>query len=406
MPVFKFKAKTDSGRPVASTIDALNEAAAREVLERSCFTDIELTSLRRSMRWPLLRLWRRRADRHALSVMTRQLSVMLRAGVSMPRSLEVLLRQQADPVLRRALERVHDEVRGGVALDVALSRHPEAFDVAYVAMVKLGMTTGDLGEMLERVAVFLERDLHMRKRAKSAMTYPAFILAVSVALVIGVVVFVLPPMLEFFHDSKQELPLLTRILIFTCDAARNPYLVGLALVSLVGYALYLRDYISSPSGRFQYDRARLQFPLIGPLNVKLLVAQFCRTTGALLRAGLSTQHSFAILLDISDNEYFKRVCCEPIYEGLRNGKSIAASVDETSFFPRIATSMFSVGEQTGNLAHMLGVLSNYYDEEVEQALTAFLTMLEPIMIAMMGALMTFVILGLFLPLTAMMNHLH
>ncbi|MBM3464597.1 MAG: type II secretion system F family protein [Armatimonadetes bacterium] len=397
MPTFRYQAQTKDGKMVNSTIDAMNLNVAIDTLTASKLKIIEIKPVKANPFAFLKNL--KKVQRDAVVLMTRRLGVMMKSGLTLARAMHVLYDQEDDQKLRPILMTVLHDVRTGSTMSWSMAKHPDVFDSIYISMVKVGETTGDMAGMLERLADFLEADLRMRKQASSAMTYPAFIFAVCL-LVVGVIfVYVLPQMLAVFADQPgTKLPVPTQIMIFICDAIRNPYVQLGSLLGGVYYGIYIRDYLRTPEGKFNFDRLKIRLPIIGNLNRKIIVAHFCRAMGILLGTGIPLMKGLEVLMEFMDNEYFKQLSCQPLYEGVREGKNISQVITEVGFFPMMTCNMIAVGESTGELPQMLTKISKFYDSEVAYALEAFLVLLEPLMIGFLGLVVAFVLLSVFLPL--------
>ena len=397
MPTFRYQAQAPDGKMVTSTIDALNLSVAIDTLTASRMKIVEIKPVRFNP-FAFLGQGQRKADRQAVVMMTRRLGTMLRSGLQLARSFQVLHDQEEDPGLKPVLNTVLHDIRTGSALSWSMSKHPQAFDTIYLAMLKIGETTGDMANMTEKLADFLEQDLRIRKQAQSAMTYPMFIFGVC-CLVIGLIFFyILPQMLDIFAGDPTRLPIPTKIMLFLCNNVRNPYVELGFVLGVVYYGIYIKDYLSTAEGKFNFDRLKLRLPLLGTLNKKLLTAHFCRAMGILLGTGVPLMKALEVMTDFIDNDYFKQIICEPMFEGVREGKNISQVVNEVDFFPTMTANMITVGESTGELPKMLLRLSQFYDQEVQYALESFLVLLEPIMIGSMGLIVCFVLLSVFLPL--------
>ena len=218
--------------------------------------------------------------------------------------------QEEDPKLKPVLSQVLHDVRVGSTVSWAMSKHPQAFDTLYISMIKVGETTGDIGALLERLADFLERDLSIRQKAKSAMTYPTLILVVSLLVIGGIFFYIMPPLLGVFTQmtvGTANLPLPTKVMFFLTDLTKNPLTYLTIALIAVYYFFFVRPYLESPSGKFKYDKFKLTAPVFGELNKKLLVAHFCRILSTLLSTGVPVVKSLEILKDFSGNDYFKQM---------------------------------------------------------------------------------------------------
>ena len=404
MPTYKYQAQLRDGRLVTDTIEAINLNFAIDTLMSQKLKIIEITPVR----FDLSKYFKRfgKVKRESVVLMTRRMVTLLRSGLPLDRSLTVLHDQEEDAHLKPVIAAVLHDVRVGSNLSWAMTKHPEVFDALYVSMIKVGETTGDLGGLCERLSDFLERDLTVRKKASSALTYPMFIMGVAVLIIIGIFIFVFPPLLETFAQmSNDALPLPTRIMITLVNMSKNPYVLVGGGLAILYYVIYFRDYIKTPAGRYAYDRFKVTAPLIGDINKKMLVANFCRVMGTLLSTGVPITQGLEVLMDFAENEYFRISIVSPLYEDIKEGQSISKVVMDTGFFPKMVSNMMAVGENTGEMPLMLLRISEFYDKEVMYTLDSLLTMIEPVMIACMGIGVCMVLLSVFLPLYSMIMNM-
>lgn len=398
MPTYKYQAQTRDGDVVNSTIEAANLNVAIDQLTSKRLKIIEITPVR----FDLLNLVNnyKSVKLESVVMFTRQLQTLVKSGLSVDRSISVLQDQEENAKFKTVLSQVLREIRTGNSLSFAMNKHNDIFGSLYISMLKVGETTGDMPAILSRLAEFMERDLHVRQKTKSAMVYPTFVLITAVIVVAGIFLYVMPPLLETFKQMSggQVLPLPTRVMFFLTDMFTSPITYEVLGLIILYYFFFVRPYLASPNGKMKYDRFKLNIPLLGQLNKKLLVSHFCRVLGTLLSTGVPMLKSLHILADFSDNDYFKKSIITPMSEGLENGESISSLMEEANFFPNMVTNMVAVGESTGEMPRMLNRVSEFYDKEVIYALDSLLSMIEPIMIACMGIGVCVVLLSIFLPL--------
>ncbi|MCR4784205.1 MAG: type II secretion system F family protein [bacterium] len=398
MPTYMYQAQTRDGKLINSKIESPNLNMAIDTLTASRLKILDISPEKFD---PLSIFGALHVlKKESVVTLTRRMTTMIKSGLAIDRSLSVMQEQEEDPKLKAILAQVLHDVRVGGSLSWSMAKHPVAFDGLYVSMIKVGEATGDLGELMDRLADFLERDLAVRQKAKSAMTYPLFVLVVCFLVMCIIFFYVMPPMLDTFSQmtAGMVLPLPTRIMFFITDLIKSPFLyLGIALV-FVWYFFFVRVYLDSPSGKMQFDRIKLRLPIFGDLFRKLLVAQFCRTLGTLLTTGTPLVRSLEILGDFSDNDYFKASVIRPMIDGISEGQNMSVLLQETNFFPRMVENMVAVGETTGEMPRMLNRVSDFYDKEIVYALESMLTMVEPILIGIMGLIVCFVLLSVFLPL--------
>ncbi|MGM9992005.1 MAG: type II secretion system F family protein [Candidatus Bruticola sp.] len=399
MPIYQYQAQTRDGKIINSTIEAVNLNLAIDTLTSSKLKIIEITPQKFN---PLGFLGDLKSlKRESVVMMTRRMVALVKGGLSMDRALTVLHDQEEDPKLKPILAQVLHDVRVGSTVSWAMSKHPDAFDTLYVSMIKVGETTGDIGSLLDRLAGFLERDLNIRQKAKSAMTYPTLILVFSILVIAGIFFYIMPPLLDVFTQMSvgtDALPLPTKIMFFLTNLTKNPLTYLTIALLAIYYMVFVRSYLESPTGKFKFDKFKLTVPIFGELNKKLLVAQFCRILSTLLATGVPVVKSLEIIQDFSGNDYFKEVIIIPLIDGIKEGQAMSSILEDSKFFPSMVQSMMAVGETTGEMPRMLSRVSDFYDKEVVYALEGMLSLLEPVMIGGMGMMVCFILLSVFLPL--------
>ncbi len=407
MPVFVYEARDASGQRVKDTIEAANRKAATQRLQEQRLTIISLDEKAGGAGSGDVGAFLdrfKRVNEQALTVFSRQFATMINAGLAMVRCLDILSEQTEDKKLQTTLDQVRKDVEGGQTLSAALARHPTVFSTLYISMVKAGEMGGVLDEVLERLAGFMEKDYSLKKKVKSALTYPVVILVMAMGIVFFLVTYILPTFVELFKGMNLKLPLPTKILIAITEGARNPLIVGPALVLLVVGLVGLGKYINTPVGRKQFDLLKLNIPVFGLLTKKVSISRFCRTLGTLLSSGVPIMQALEIVGKASGNEIIAMTVTK-VRESIREGESIASPLGASGLFPPMVTQMVAVGEETGNLDAMLGKIADFYDTEVEYLLASLTSMLEPIMIVGMGGIVGFIVISVFLPLYQLIGNL-
>lgn len=395
---FQYKAMSKDGNIVIGRIEAGNVNMAVDTLSSSQMKVIEIKPIKFSMESISGQFGN--VDDYSVAMMTRRLATMILAGLPMARALFILYDQEDDRKLKLTLQQILHDIRIGSSLSWAVSKHHKIFSNVYTSMIRVGEATGEIGAMLNRLSDFLERDIKIRRKAKSAMTYPSFIFAFCVSIVAVIFIFILPNMMEMFIGMNVELPLPTRVMIQVVNTVRNPYVqIGLVL-GVVYYIIYFRDWVRTAHGKYGWDRLKLTVPVIKEMNKKFIISNFSRALGVLLSSGVPLIKSLEVLMEFLDNEYFKQLVVQPVYDRIREGQAMSQVLADVGFFPNMATQMVAVGESTGELPTMLNKISQFYDMEIEYALESFLAMIEPIMIGVMGMVVAFVLVSVFLPLYA------
>lgn len=400
MPVFVYEARDQNGQIKKDQIKAANIRMAQKMVQQ----ELKLTIIKMEQRSGSgdgdIMAWLsslKGVDEQALTVFSRQFATMINAGLAMVRCLDILSEQTEDKKLQQTLVQVRRDVEGGSTLSSALQKHSDVFSALYYSMVKAGEMGGVLDEVLDRLAGFMEKDFALKKKVKAALTYPVVILVMALGIVFFLVTYILPTFVSLFEGMNLQLPLPTRILIGLTKMARNPVFL-LIFFGLGGAALWgLKMYINTPPGRKQFDNLKLQLPVFGLLNKKVAISRFCRTLGTLLSSGVPIMQALEIVGKASGNEVIADTVTR-IRDSIREGESIAAPLGASGMFPPMVTQMVAVGEETGNLDAMLSKIADFYDTEVEYLLSSLTSMLEPIMIVGMGAIVGFIVVSVFLPL--------
>jgi len=407
MPTFVYEARDATGQLRKDTIEAANLRAATQRLQEQRMTVIQIKAKAAGagadgLAGLLSRM--KKVDEQALTVFSRQFATMINAGLAMVRCLDILSEQTEDKKLRETLIQVRRDVEGGSTLSNSLAKHPTVFSMLYISMVKAGEMGGVLDEVLERLAGFMEKDFALKKKVKSALTYPVVILLMASGIVFFLVTYILPTFVALFEGMSLALPLPTQILIAVTKGARNPA-VMIPLVILLGVGGFMvGQYIKTPAGRKQYDMMRLNIPVFGLLNRKVAISRFCRTLGTLLSSGVPIMQALEIVGRASGNEIIAMTVTK-VRESIREGESIASPLGASGMFPPMVTQMVAVGEETGNLDAMLSKIADFYDTEVEYMLASLTSMLEPIMIVGMGGIVGFIVISVFLPLYQLIGNI-
>lgn len=408
MPKFAYKAKNAEGQIVEQTLEAESERSVRNTLRDQKLTIISIKKESAvnlgSDLFAILQKFKR-VNEQALTVFSRQFATMINAGLAMVRCLDVLSDQTEDAKLKATLLEVRKEVEGGQSLSNALAKHPDVFSNLFISMVRAGEIGGVLDEVLERLAGFMERDFNLKKKVKSAMTYPVVILVMAIGIVFFLVTFILPTFVSLFEGMSLTLPLPTKILIAITKGAKNPLVMGTLIAVVAGCSILFARYQKTQTGKRQIDTIKLRLPVFGPLMKKVAISRFCRTLGTLLSSGVPIMQALEIVGKASGNEVVGDTMIK-VRESIREGESISGPLTSSGLFPPMVTQMVSVGEETGNLDAMLSKIADFYDTEVEYMLASLTSMLEPIMILGMGGIVGFIVLSVFLPLYQLIGQLH
>lgn len=323
--------------------------------------------------------------------MTRELAVLLRAGLPIDRALKVMIDMAADAQLRELMEELLSSVKAGKGLSQALQPYPEVFSNFYVNMVRSGEASGHLAEVLTRLSDYLANAKSVRSGVVSALVYPGILLTVAVLSIVGMLGFVVPQFETLFNDMGDALPVLTRAVISAGDVLKS---YGWLLLVLLGITIYVvRNWLRSDEGRARFDESLVHLPLFGPIVFKYEVAKFSRTVGTLLGNGVSLLRAISIAVETVDNSHIKK-SLNVLEPAVKRGQRMSVALEDTGTFSPLVIQMVRVGEESGSLDQMMTELAEVYDEEVQAGVQRSLTLLEPALILVMGGVIAVVIIAI------------
>ena len=393
---YVYRARGADGRSRSGEMVADSKAAVAARLREAGLTvmDVDARSSRASLSERLERA--QGVPAREITVLARQLATMISSGLPLVRALHVLQEQTEHKLLRRTVAAVREDVTAGLAFSQALARHPRVFNDLFVAMVRAGETGGNLDDVLERVATQLEKDDNLRRTVRAAMVYPSLIAMFAVAVLIGMMLFIIPVFAGMYADLGGALPALTRFMIGLSDAMRTYWYVFLAapMAGAYGFVRWKR----SRAGRKTWDTVKLRMPFrIGGIVRKVAIARFARTLGTLTASGVPILQALRITAQTAGN----RVISDPIagvVERVKEGQPLAPPLAATGVFPPMVTHMLAVGEETGAMDRMLHKLADFYDDEVSAQLKSLTSLIEPLMMMVVGAIVGLVVISLYLPM--------
>jgi type IV pilus assembly protein PilC len=395
MATFKYSARDSSGRVVAGAIEAETEVMVIGKLQEMGFylTSLEKEAAKVDLRRGLQRL--RRVGLRELTVFARQFATMVNAGLTMVRTLSILEQQTESSKLRQLVGEVRKEVEEGMTLSDAFGKHPETFSALMINMVRAGEVGGVLDDVLNRIAVFFEKDLSLRQKVRAAVTYPAAIFIFAIGVIMFLVFFILPQFIGFFEGLDLVLPLPTRVLMMFTRIMTGYWYIIFGLMGLMSYAL--RMYVRTPSGRMSFDKIKLRVPIFGPLMRKVTISRFTRTLGTLITSGVPIMQALEVVAKAVENKVVAGAI-ESVRSSIREGESIAIPMQASGLFPPMVVQMTAVGEETGTLDSMLTKVADFYDAEVETTLAQLTSIIEPLLILFLGFVVGFIVLSFYMPL--------
>lgn len=405
MPVYEYTALDTSGKSMNGIVDADSALAARQKLRGSGMFPVqvkEAASVSVSTGLPSgpvsVSGFFKRVKPGEVSVMTRQLSILLAAGVPLVAALDALGSQMTNQLLKKIVAQIKESVNEGNSLAISLSQHPRLFSNIYVNMVRAGEASGALDVVLGRLAEYGERQHALRGRFQAALAYPVFMFLIGSLVLFFLITFVVPNITQIFTEMHHTLPLPTVILIAVSGLLKS-FWWAMALAG-VGVVIGVKQFIETSKGHYIWDKIKLRFPVLGSINQKIALARFARTLGTLLESGVPLLSALDIVRNIVNNTLIARDI-DNASEEIEAGKSLAVPLGRSPWFPSIAVQMISVGEQSGELEAMLNKIADSYESDVESQIMAMTSMLEPIMILVMGLAVGFIVISILLPIFEM-----
>lgn len=401
MAVFEYHAiARGTGKKVRGMIDADSPASARRKLREQSLVPTRVNESRgdkaAAKQESSFDIGRVRV--RDLAFATRQLAVLLNAGMPLVEAMSALIDQTPRPKLRKALFAVRDRVREGRPLADGMNDHPRIFPPLYVNMVRAGEASGALEQVLFRLADILEHQARMRAKVLSTLAYPVFMALFAVGIIVFMMVVIVPRITALFEKQDQDLPRITDILIVTSDFV-GAYWWLLSGMVVGGFILW-RWWISRPEGRLKWDAFVLRVPLIGQLRLKLICGRFARTLGTMLESGLTMMKSLDVVSTVLQNRYIEGAL-DDIKAGVRRGRDLAAPMKDSGVFPPMLIHMVELGERSGEIEGMLLKAADTYDEDVQVTVDGLVSLLEPIIILVMGIFVGLLVLAILLPILQM-----
>ncbi|MCC6239078.1 MAG: type II secretion system F family protein [Phycisphaerales bacterium] len=343
-----------------------------------------------------------KVSRKQLVTFTRQLSTLQDAGLPILRSLQILETQQKPGLLKAIIGGVADDVEGGNSLSDAMSRYPKAFDKLYVNMINAGEAGGVLDLILSRLADFMEKAARLKKKVVGAMIYPAVVISIAVGIVSMIMIFVIPKFEQIFSDFNVKLPGVTQLLLSISRWFANDYGWAYIVCFPIVWMLIIRLIKMSDGGRYGVDVAKLKIPILGGILSKTAIARFTRTLGTLISAGVPILDAINITRETSGNEVYSRALMK-VHDAIREGESMADPLRATKVCDAIVINMIDVGEEVGDLDKMLMKIADNYDSDVDVMVSSLVSILEPVMVVMLGVIVGFIVIALFAPMISLIE---
>ncbi|MEZ5125658.1 MAG: type II secretion system F family protein [Thermoleophilia bacterium] len=400
MGTFTYKALDPRGAPATGEIDGESKTAAAAALRNRGLTVVDLNEVRQGV--GQIEIGGRIKPKD-LTVFSRQFATMVNSGLSMLRCLYVLEEQTQNKKLAKVIGEVRADVEAGISLSDSLEKHPKVFSRLYISMVRAGEIGGILDTVLNRLATQLEKEDSIRRAVKSAMTYPVVIGVFAIIVLLGMVGFLIPIFADMYRDlGNAQLPLLTRLMVSFSDILRSWRILPIVAV-LVAVIYGLLRLKKTEQGTMVWDRAKLRFPMgVGAIIRKLAIARFSRTLGTLISSGVPILQAIEITGQAAGNAVIEKAMGD-VQQSVKEGNSITTPLQSVSVFPAMVTQMIAVGEETGSLDAMLGKIADFYEDEVNASIKSLTSVIEPILMLFVGAIVGVVVISMYLPIFNMMN---
>ncbi len=399
-----YSAKDQSGKIQTGVFDAPSETAAAKALhEQGLFVlevkkiGAELPGLKGNIQIPFLS---NRVPLKDKIIFTQQLAMMIKAGLPLMDAFAALQEQTENKYFSSAISEVAKEVKGGKSLSETMGKYPKIFSKLYIAIVRSGEKSGKLDESLERLSDQLQKDYDLISKIKAAVTYPILVIGALVGIMIIMLVFVIPQLKTIFADMGAELPLVTRIVLGTSDLIRNFWYIWIIII--VGLILGIRFWAKTPAGGIIWDNLKLKIPLIGPLIKKIYIARFCRTMGTLVASGLPMLEIIETVGQVLTNKIYQ-LAFGKISKDIENGIPLSVALKKQNIFPAMVYHLAAVGEKSGKLDYVMLSMATFFDKEVENTTANLATLVEPILIIIIGAGVGLVVASVIMPIYSLVN---
>jgi type IV pilus assembly protein PilC len=393
MSVFVWEGKLANGSVKKGEIEAADKAAAAMLLKRQRIVPTKVKAKPKE-----ITLFEKKIQTKDLVVFTRQFSTMISAGLPLVQCLDILSSQQPNPTFKKILAQIKQDVEGGSTFADALSKHPKIFDSLFVNLVAAGEVGGVLDNVLNRLAVYLEKNENLKNKVKSAMTYPIIVLCVAFGVVAVLMIFVIPTFQDMFKQFGSALPGPTQFVVNMSNFFRHSWyiMVGAIVALVIAFKWASRQ----EKGRFFIDKTLLRLPILGPLLRKVAVAKFTRTLGTMITSGVPIMDGLEITSKTAGNMIIENAI-RTVRTAISEGKSMSEPLEETGIFPGMVVQMIAVGEATGAMDQMLSKIADFYDEEVDTAVEALTSALEPMLMVFLGGVVGFIVVAMYLPIFKM-----
>lgn len=403
MPSYQYVARDRSGRQVTGSLAGTDERAVREQLRRKDLFVTSITEQRQNAAPGSGGFRRRKVSLNDMVVMSRQLATLVHAGLPLVDCLHTLAGQTQNPILKQALTEVRNDVLAGSTFTDALAKHPRIFSELYQALARAGEVAGALDETLHVAAEQLDKEQELREKVKAAFVYPMAVIITAVGVVFFLLTFVVPVFANVYEQFHAKLPAPTLLLVSISKIVRG-YWYLVAAGGFVGWKVYKR-WSQTDKGRRTMDRIKLRLPLLGPLNRKIAIARLTRTFSAMVSAGVPILSGLQTSARVTGNTVFTDVIADTVQK-VNEGVRLSVPLEQSGQFPSMVTRMIAAGEESGNMDEMLRQITTFYDRDIEYAVQRLTRMLEPLLTVVLGVIVGFVLLALYMPIFNLSKVIH
>lgn len=394
MPKYVFEARDTRGRVFKGELEAPNENEARIRLRAQKLMPVRLSQAEQRVS-TTKKVGGKSVPAKELQIFTRQLATLLGSGIPIMQSIEVLAQSQRSVGMSFALKAIAQDISRGRRFGEAMAEHPLVFDRFYVNMVKAGEESGNIDAILGRLAIYIEKAVKIQSKVKGAMVYPIAIIVVAFAVVAGLMIFVIPKFEALFSSSGSELPALTKVVVSMSKFFMSYW--WLMIGGSVGFVFLTINYYRTDDGKKTIDGVLIDLPYMGDLIQKSAVARFTRTLSTLLGSGVSIMEALEIASKVTGNHVIENALIRA-REAISEGKSLTVPLMKEKYIPQMVTQMIGVGEQTGNIDQMLNKVADFYEDEVDVAVSALTSVMEPLLMVVLGAIVAFIVVAMYLPI--------
>lgn len=394
MPIFTYVARDLQGIDHKGTIETTDERQVARILSKKRLVLIS-SKLKQDDHGGFLNRFLNRVSFSDLVVATRQLATMIEAGLVLSEALDILVDQQSNKYFKQVLFEVSKDVQGGLEFATALRKHPDVFPALYCNLIKAGESSGKLDTTLKQMATNLEKEREFRSKVRGAFIYPIIILIMMFSVMMIMMFFVIPRLTSLYTQSNIELPLPTKILIFTSNMFTGYWWVMLAVVVLV--AIIFQKWVKTESGKYKFDAFLLKVPVVDKVIQDTTLTEFTRTFGLLTTAGIPLLDSLSIVSTVIENSVYKRAL-QDTFKGVERGLAFSAQLEAEGVFPKIVPQMFRVGEETGKVDEVAFKLAEYFESEADNLVKNLTVIIEPVILVVLGIGVAFLVLSIILPI--------